>query len=671
MRPQNPSPGSSSFEPDRPVIEDDVSLQTHSVGSTTNSSPHHISASTNHEATPLPQTLTPIQNHHHYNTEEIEVDITDIISNSDYDMVDGEEGGAPLYDIDMEETDDQSYALPQQSAPSAPTIVDAFSNNAASQPLISPAVDPFIAPIIVGPPLLVPQQDINEQDAFAFGANGFEPYPLPSPNASPGILMAENFNILHFLQLWAFLKSRNLLKDVKGAPQNYVSITKVECPRVKYADLRGDKYDLQGINWQDVGVTRSLARKCRARAFRNYTNRPDSDGWNPNIPDKILTRNENYFRFRSMDLRTDVRLMHFQLRNILGCASRTAVYYPCVSGTVRELDPSTGRVKTAMKFKNNEDASVSTLAADEGILLTGGFFGTYCYRPIATEDESRYYDGRLTDYVSGITNHVQIHSSRRSSTPLATFASNDYGFRMIDLSRNEKIFEKMYDHALNCTALSPDKRLRVMVGDDVKVLIADAETGEILKGLDGHRDYGFACDWAPDGWTVATANQDKSIRIWDARKWTDSKGKGISIAVMRTEMAGVRSLRFSPLGSGKRLLLAAEEADVINIINAQTFESKQTIDVFGELAGASFTGAGQEIVALSSDPVRGGILSLERCDHGAEDTFSYTARQDHWWSSPGYDWLPTPSEVVNHPKTQVTLTQKRRQAAMAEDWFFK
>ncbi|KAI1310496.1 WD40 repeat-like protein [Xylaria venustula] len=485
--------------------------------------------------------------------------------------------------------------------------------------------------------------------------------------------MAENLNILHFLQLWAFLKSRNLLRDVKGAPKNYVSITKVESPRVTYKDLRGDKYDLQGINWQDVGVTRSLARKCRARAFRNYTNRPDSDRWNPNIPDRLLSRHENYFRFRSMDLRTDVRLMHFQLRNILGCASRTAVYYPGVSGlsgTVRQLDPTTGRVKTAIKFKNSEDALVSTLAVDEGILLTGGFHGTYCYRPIATEDESRYYDGRLTDYVSGITNHVQIHSSRRSSTPLATFASNDYGFRIIDLNRNEKIFEKMYDHALNCTALSPDKRLRVMVGDDTKVLIADSETGEILKGLDGHRDYGFACDWAPDGWTVATANQDKSIRIWDARKWTDSNGKGISIAVMRSEMAGVRSLRFSPLGSGKRLLLAAEEADVINIINAQTFESKQTIDVFGELAGAAFTGAGQEVVALSSDPVRGGILSLERCDHGAEDTFSYTSRQDHWWSSPGYDWLPTPLEVVNHPKTQVTLTQKRRQAAMAEDWFF-
>ena len=231
----------------------------------------------------------------------------------------------------------------------------------------------------------------------------------------------------------------------------------------------------------------------------------------------------------------------------------------------------------------------------------------------------------------------------------------------------------MYDHALNCTALSPDKRLRVMVGDLREVLITDAETGQVLQSLEGHRDFGFACDWASDGWTIATGNQDKTIRIWDARMWKDTRGESINLAVIRSEMAGVRSLRFSPLGSGKRVLLAAEEADVVNIIDAQTFDTKQTIDVIGELAGVSFTNAGQDAIVLSSDPVRGGIIRLERCDQGVEDTFNFTRRQysgDYWWREPGYDWLPTPQQVVNHPQTQVTLSQKQRQAAMAEDWFF-
>ncbi|KAJ2971754.1 hypothetical protein NUW58_g9329 [Xylaria curta] len=393
----------------------------------------------------------------------------------------------------------------------------------------------------------------------------------------------------------------------------------------------------------------------------------NSDAWDPSFPDKLLRRHENYFRFRSMDLRTDVRLLHFQLRNIMGCASRTAVYYPCVYGTVRRLDPTTGHVKTAMRFETENDASVSHVSGRGGHphyrQFPWNISPTVALRrkmsPAAMTET-------LTDHASGITNHVQVNLSRRSSTPVAAFASNDYGFRMVDLTTNKTTLDKMYDYALNCTALSPDKRLRVMVGDSQNVLITEAETGEILQSLEGHRDYGFACDWAPDGWTIATGNQDKSIRIWDARNWKNS------VAVIRTEMAGVRSLRFSPLGSGKRLLLAAEEADVINMIDAQTFDSKQTIDVFGELAGVAFTNAGQEIVALSSDPVRGGVLCLKRCDFGAEDYHNYSHRRysRDRWRTQGYDWLPTPHQVVDHAGSEVTLTQKHRQAAMAEDWFF-
>ncbi len=35
------------------------------------------------------------------------------------------------------------------------------------------------------------------------------------------------------------------------------------------------------------------------------------------------------------------------------------------------------------------------------------------------------------------------------------------------------------------------------------------------------------------------------------------------------------------------------EADFVNVIDAQTFDSKQTFDVFGEIGGASFTDDGR------------------------------------------------------------------------------
>ncbi|KAI1118925.1 WD40 repeat-like protein [Nemania sp. NC0429] len=573
-------------------------------------------------------------------------------------MLDVEEGGTPLHTIDMEETNYQPLGPPLHGPALEHDAADDSMHTADTSPPIPTTADPSL------------EQDMDEQEVLIF-TDVFEPHPLFMTNANPGILMPDNHNCLDFLRLWQWHKRHHNLKDIRGMPRNEDSIAAVTKPRVKYDDLMGDECDLQGINWRHLGVTRSWGRKCRARTFRNYTNKAGSDTWHSSLPDRLLARNENYFRYRSMDLRPDVRLLHFQLRNIMGCPSRNAVYYPSLHDTVTALNPTNGLTRTAMRFKSREDAAVSTLAAEEGILITGGFYGTYQYRHLEAEDESSCYDGRLTDHISGITNHVQVNSSRSSSVPLATFASNDCGFRIVDLSRNELTVNRRYQFAVNCTALSPDKRLRVMVGDEQAIFIAEAETGEIVQRLEGHRDFGFACDWAPDGWTVATGNQDKSIRIWDARKWKNSNGESISTAVMRCEMAGVRSLRFSPLGSGKRLLLAAEEADIINIVDAQTFNSKQTVDIFGELAGVSFTSAGQEIVALSSDPVRGGVLCLERCDHGVEDTFDFSPNQhpQEWWHTPGYDWLPTPQQVVNHPDTQVTLNQKKRmQAVMSEDW---
>ncbi len=117
--------------------------------------------------------------------------------------------------------------------------------------------------------------------------------------------------------------------------------------------------------------------------------------------------------------------------------------------------------------------------------------------------------------------------------------------------------------------------------------------------MDGHRDYGFACDWADDGWTVATGNQDMQVKIWDARKWTSSQGLAQPVATIAAEMAGVRKLKFSPLGSGRRVLLAAEPADIVSVIDAETFTSKQTLSFFGEIGGIDFTNGGCDLLVAN------------------------------------------------------------------------
>lgn len=257
--------------------------------------------------------------------------------------------------------------------------------------------------------------------------------------------------------------------------------------------------------------------------------------------------------------------------------------------------------------------ALSALDAGCGVLVGGTFNGDYYVKSLDCDEKTKFTEGQITSDFSGITNHISIYRPRRSSGPVAAIASNDCGFRVIDITTEHIISETMYPFALNCSALSPDHRLRAAVGDHSRVLITNADTGEVLQQLSGHRDYGFACDWSEDGWTVATGFQDRGVKIWDARKWCNSSGVSTPLCTLRSEMASVRGLRFSPLGSGRSVLVAAEEADYVNLIDAQTFASKQMIDVFGEIGGVSFTNEGQNLNVLCCDTHRGGLLQLERC----------------------------------------------------------
>lgn len=81
-----------------------------------------------------------------------------------------------------------------------------------------------------------------------------------------------------------------------------------------------------------------------------------------------------------------------------------------------------------------------------------------------------------------------------------------------------------------------------------------------------------------------------------------------------------------------------EEADCVNIINAQTFLSKQTVDMFGELGGVEFTNEGQDLTVLCCDPSRGGLMRFERVGFEAEPMIEQSGRQRDNWD--GMIWNP-------------------------------
>lgn len=249
---------------------------------------------------------------------------------------------------------------------------------------------------------------------------------------------------------------------------------------------------------------------------------------------------------------------------------------------------------------------VTTMTARHGVCIAGGFSGEYALKSLHTPLESLPIIGTITMCENGITNHVHAHLGRNSGLPVAVFSSNDNKLRVLDCSRNKFIGEQAFDWAINCSATSPDNRLRVVVGDQKDVVIVDADSGSVLRTLSGHQDYGFACAWSDDGYTIATGNQDKTVRIYDARNFSRS------ITQIGTTIAGARSLRFSDNGCGRRVLVCPEPADYVSIIDAVTWDGMQNIEFFGEIAGVEFSPTGGELFVANSDMCVGGLMEFER-----------------------------------------------------------
>lgn len=300
------------------------------------------------------------------------------------------------------------------------------------------------------------------------------------------------------------------------------------------------------------------------------------------------------------------------MRNILGVTSRNDIFYGSESRVMR-TNGSTGSTRTLMDVNDIGPApcKISTLAAAHDIVLAGGFHGEYALKRISAAASSRMVTGIITQHSNGITNHVQLIQSRTTSNPMAVFSSNDSYIRILDCATLRWTASHEFPFAVNCSATSPDTRLRAVVGDSEDVLITAADSGRTEATLGGHRDYGFAVAWSDDARHVATGNQDQTVRIYDARNW------GRALRVLPTRMAGCRALRFRP-GDGA-VLAAAEAADYVHLVDARSWHDEQVLEFWGEVGGIEFSPSGDELWVANVDPSVGGLMEFSRSRVGTEE----------------------------------------------------
>jgi len=255
---------------------------------------------------------------------------------------------------------------------------------------------------------------------------------------------------------------------------------------------------------------------------------------------------------------------------------------------------------------DGHEARITTLSSLDDVLIAGGFNGEYAMTNLRSEYDTPPALGRATEHKNGITNHIQTFRHRNGGAMKAAFCSNDEVLRILDCHTNTFSQQFTYNKAINCSSLSPNGRLRAVVGDFQETYITNAETGLPIEKLSAHTDDVFACAWADDDIHIATSAQDHRIVIWDARNWKEP------VAVLESELAVPRSLTWSPVGGGPRVLISAESDDFVNVIDAVTWDKRQVLEFFGPVAGVAMSPDGSELFVGNADAQYGGIMAYQR-----------------------------------------------------------
>jgi len=244
---------------------------------------------------------------------------------------------------------------------------------------------------------------------------------------------------------------------------------------------------------------------------------------------------------------------------------------------------------------------ISTMAVKDNLLVAGGFQGELICKFLSQPGVA--FSTKIAADENAITNAVDIFHNFNGSLLVMT-ANNDAQVRVFDAGNFACLSCFSFPWSVNNTSVSPDGKLMAVLGDSAECLVADAESGKVLANLKGHLDYSFASAWHPDGQILATGNQDTTCRLWDIRNLSQS------ISVLKGRMGAIRAIRFTSDG---RFMAMAEAADFVHIFDTQSHHAKaQEIDLFGEIAGISFSPDTEALFVGIADRSYGSLLEFNR-----------------------------------------------------------
>lgn len=371
--------------------------------------------------------------------------------------------------------------------------------------------------------------------------------------------------------------------------------------------------DMQGIPWRDHKVTREAYRAKRLEEYTNYLNLPKVvEGAKDVLKAECttVTKESDFFEFWRNSRSVKSTYVHFQLRNLLWATSKHDVFVTH-DNCIRHWSTISRQSEKIMDLNGGPEGrhapglgcvQISTMCVKDSIAAAGGFNGELVVRNI--NHPGFICSKRISANENGITNGLEIYEAPSGGTCILS-ANNDCMVRGLDASTFGYTNVCSFPWAVNYTAVDPmSRKLACVVGDDPASVLLDLSSGKQVASMHGHLDFSFAAAWHPSGNMVATGNQDTTTRVWDVRYLR------ASLAVLKGQMASIRSLRFSSDG---RFLAAVEPADFVHVYDTQsTFSRSQEIDFFGEVSGIAFSPDADKLFVAISDTNYSSLLEFNR-----------------------------------------------------------